>query len=77
MLAILVRLSTPLGDQPFDVVVGNLAVGFGSSDHRLGAVEAQADSADGNHGVSYGWAGNFPRTLARRLFWETSSRLVI
>ena len=47
------------GDKFFDVVIGDFAIGLGSSYHRFGAIRAETDAADGNHGVSYGQAGNF------------------
>src|SRR3989338_6924363 len=53
------QIGLALSDESFDVVVGNLAVGLGSSYHRFGAIRAETDAADGNHGVSYGQAGNF------------------
>ena len=60
------QIGFALGDKPFDVVAGDFAVGLGSSDHGFGAIRAEADSADGNHGVSYGQAGNFFQGLYGR-----------
>ena len=53
------QIGFALGYQPFDVMVGDFAIGFGSSYHGLGSIRAEADAADGNDGVSDRQAGNF------------------